>query len=107
MTNSRMPANAAFSGCAGIPSALRDGHAGRAADARSAQPAVAVRVLGEVLLGIVLGVIELGGRQDLARDRAVSRLRNRPLVLFARALRGPPPTSASVLQPPPLLPPDV
>ena len=49
-----------------------------AAHARAAEPAVAVRVLREVLLVVVLGVVELGRRQDLRRDRAVARRRQAP-----------------------------
>src|SRR4051812_3508814 len=45
-----------------------------AADAGAAEAAVAVRHLGQVLLVVLLGVIELAERGDLGRDRAVARL---------------------------------
>ena len=48
-----------------------DRDADRAGHARAAQTAVAVRVLRQVLLVVRLGVVELGRRQNLGRDRAV------------------------------------
>src|SRR5664280_1095993 len=45
-------------------------HANRTADSGSCQPAVAVRVLLEVLLVVALGEVELGGGTDFGRDRA-------------------------------------
>src|SRR5215204_7717295 len=47
----------------------------RARHARPAQPAVAVRHLGEVLLVVVLGVVEVARGRDLRRDLAVARAR--------------------------------
>src|SRR4029077_1481979 len=58
----------------------------RAADARAAKPAVAIGILRQVLLVVVLGEVELRGRQDLRSDRAMTRLPERELVLVARAL---------------------
>ena len=49
------------------------GHADRAGDARAADAAVPVRVLREVLLVVVLGVVERPRRLDLGRDLAVAR----------------------------------
>src|SRR5689334_22348783 len=46
--------------------------ADRAAHAGAAEPAVAVRVLAQVLLVIVLGVVEHRRRQDLGGDRRVA-----------------------------------
>ena len=53
--------------------ARRDAGADRAGDAGAAEPAVAVRVLGQVLLVVVLGVVERPGLGDLGRDLAVAR----------------------------------
>ena len=50
-------------------------HADRTADAGAAEPAVAARILRQVLLVVVLGVVELGRRQNLGGDRRRSRLR--------------------------------
>src|SRR5215468_9589813 len=58
----------------------------RAADARPAESAVPARVLREVLLVVVLGVVELGGRQDLRGDRAEPARGERVLVRGARRL---------------------
>src|SRR5258708_5597204 len=88
MMNSRIPADAAFSGCSDIAGGLRDGHADGTADAGTAKPAVAVRVLRQVLLVVVLGVIELRRRQDLGGDRAEPGFRQGALVLVAAPLRG-------------------
>src|SRR5450759_1808193 len=63
----------------------RPGDAHGTGDSRSPQAAVAIEILREVLLVGVLGVIELGGGQDLGRDGAVARGRELPLE---RALRG-------------------
>src|SRR5258707_8458870 len=52
----------------------------RAGDTGAADAAVAPRVLGEVLLVIVLGVVELERLTDLGRDRSVARLREDRLV---------------------------
>src|SRR3954447_3640425 len=48
------------------------GYSDRAAHAGAADAAVTVRVLREVLLVIVLGVVELAGICDLGRDVAVA-----------------------------------
>src|SRR5438105_13793917 len=67
------------SSCANLATkACGAGHAG------AAQAAVPARILGQVLLVVVLGVIErrLGG--DLRRDLPVPRLRQRLLILLAR-----------------------
>src|SRR5215213_5585628 len=58
-------------GGAPVGNRLGAGHADWAAHARSAEPAVAVRVLGEVLLVVVLGVVVLARVGDLGRDLAV------------------------------------
>src|SRR5436190_17157225 len=52
--------------------AAKDDDADLAADAGAAEPAVAVRVLRQVLLVVVLGVEELRRRHDLGGDRAVA-----------------------------------
>src|SRR4051812_13246505 len=52
----------------------------RARDARAAETTVAVRVLGEVLLVVLLGVIKLRCVEDLRGNRAVACLRDRLLV---------------------------
>src|SRR5262249_39903845 len=56
------------------------GEARRALDAGAAQPAIAPRVLCEILLMIVLGVVELGRFHDLRRDRAITRRAQQALV---------------------------
>src|SRR5205823_9397079 len=73
----------------GLPddrAALAEPH--RAGDAGAAQAAVAVRVLRQVLLVVVLGVVERAGRRDLGADRAVARVREDGLVRLARRLGG-------------------
>src|SRR5690242_17459381 len=67
-------------------SLLRQPH--RAADAGATEAAVALGVLGEVLLVVVLGVVELGRREDLGGDRAVARLAQHLLVRVPRGLGG-------------------
>ena len=57
-----------------------------AGHARAAEPAVAVRVLREVLLVVRLRVVELGRRQDLGRDRTVARPRSAPFWNASRDL---------------------
>src|SRR6187402_2298943 len=57
-------------------------------DPAAAQSAIAVRVLGEVLLVIFLGVIKLGRVTDLRRDGGAVRLRQRLLVLALAGLGG-------------------
>src|SRR5581483_10291281 len=59
-----------------------------AGDAGAAKPAVAVRVLGEVLLVVVLGEIEFGRRQDLGGDRSEPARLQRLLVGCLRGFRG-------------------
>src|SRR5712664_4119294 len=59
---------------------------GGADDAGAAEAAVAGGVLGEVLLVIVLGVVELGGVDDLGGDLVVTRRREPTLVRSARGL---------------------
>src|SRR5690349_10268897 len=55
------------------PRLLLDGaDAHRAGDAGASEPAVPVRVLGQVLLVVVLGVVERAGGCDLGRDLAVA-----------------------------------
>src|SRR5437764_2331073 len=70
-----------------IPLRTARGQPDRAAHAGPAQAAVAVRVLGEVLLVVGLGVIELAGRRDLGRDLAVAGLRQLVAVRAPRQLR--------------------
>src|SRR5262249_39557434 len=62
-------------------------NAHRAADSGSAEAAVAVRVLAEILLVIVLGVIELRRRADLRGDETVALLFQRLLERFLRLER--------------------
>src|SRR6266849_2167921 len=56
------------------------GEPGRAAHARAAAAAIAPRVLGEVLLLVVLGVVELGRWADFRRDGLVAGLAEHALV---------------------------
>src|SRR5262245_9889814 len=63
-----------------------DAGANRAGDARAAEPAIAARVLGEILLVVVLGEIELGRGQDLGRDRPEAARGERLLVSCLRRL---------------------
>ena len=51
----------------------RDARPDLAGDAGAAEPAIAARVLGEVLLVVVLGEVERAGLGDLGRDRRRSR----------------------------------
>src|SRR5438132_12251408 len=60
----------------------------RAGDAGTAEPAVAVRVLREVLLVVRLGVVERPGRRDLGRDLAVAGALQLCLEHVARRLGG-------------------
>src|SRR6266581_7633393 len=60
--------------------------ADRAAHAGATEAAVPVPILREVLLMVVLGVVELGRRLDLRRDRAVSRRGQLLLERVARSL---------------------
>src|SRR5438270_7141343 len=72
------------------PAMLRRGGAGthRARDAGATESAVAARVLGQVLLVVVLGVVERPGVGDLGRDLAQAALVQRRPVALARAARG-------------------
>src|SRR5580692_6040299 len=63
-------------------------NANRAAHAGAVVGAVAVRHLVQVLLVVVLGEVELAGRNDLGRDLAVAVLRQLLAVLGCRPLRG-------------------
>src|ERR1700694_2604065 len=58
----------------------------RAADPGSAQAAVAARILREVLLMVVLGVVELRRRNNLGRDGSVAGLLEFALKRIARGL---------------------
>src|SRR4051794_217683 len=69
-------------------SARRRAGADGAAHARAAEAAVAHRVLVQVLLVVVLGVVERAGRGDLAGDRAAPARRERLVVRLARPLDG-------------------
>src|SRR5215210_3393434 len=60
----------------------------RAGDAGAAEPAVAVRVLREVLLVVRLRVVERPGGRDLRRDLAEPGGVERRLVALARGLHG-------------------
>src|SRR6516225_4328442 len=60
--------------------------ADRTRDAGAAMAAIAVGVLGEILLVVVLGEIERAGRDDLGGDRPVAGLRQRLGVAVARGL---------------------
>src|SRR5207244_3484814 len=51
-----------------------DAGSNRAGDARSTQPAIALRVLGKVLLVVVLGEVEDGAGDDLGGDRSEAAL---------------------------------
>src|SRR6185369_15460464 len=60
----------------------------RTRDAGPAEPAVSVRVLREVLLVIVLGVIERARVEDLGGNRVVALLLQRDVVRGLRRERG-------------------
>src|SRR4029450_8232588 len=96
MMNSNRPAKVAPSGCSlTSPPALKlrrrrwslgDGtETGRTRHAGAAETTVAVRVLREILLVVILGVIELRSRGDFRGNRPVAGLRQRALILVARA----------------------
>src|SRR5215207_5025797 len=87
ITNKSTPASVARTGYSAMTTPLRDVHADGAGDAGAADPAVAVGVLRKVLLVVVLGKVELGRRQNLGRDRTVTGLGERLLVLAARPFR--------------------
>src|SRR5688572_32764613 len=59
----------------------------RTGNAGAAQPAVAAGILGEVLLVVFLGIVELRRRTDLGRDRAEAGLAERLLKLGLRGER--------------------
>src|SRR5574337_320288 len=63
---------------------IRLRHADRTAHARAAQAAIAPRVLGEILLVILLGVVELGRQANLRGDRAVPGSAQALLVALPR-----------------------
>src|SRR4051794_30116980 len=65
-----------------------DARADGAGDAGAAQPAIAARVPGEVLLVVVLGEVELAGRDDLRRDRPDAACRQRLAVDSLAVLGG-------------------
>src|SRR6478672_9627981 len=67
---------------------LRRRHADRAREAGATEPAVAVRVRGEVLLVIRLGVVEGPGLHDLGGDVAEAGVRQHLLEHVARVLGG-------------------
>src|SRR5438105_12285579 len=67
-------------GCRGDP--------GRAGDAGAAEPAIAERVLRQILLVIILGEIEGRRIADLGGDRAVSCRTELLLKAFARSFGG-------------------
>src|SRR4051794_9943004 len=60
------------SGTSGMEASLLGAQPDRAGHARAAQAAVPVRVLGQVLLVVLLGVVERAGRRDLRRDLPVA-----------------------------------
>src|ERR1700756_372810 len=66
----------------------RDADADRAGHAGAAEPAIARRILGEVLLVIVLGEIECARRRDLGGDAAKTPRRQRLLVGGLRGVGG-------------------
>src|SRR5258705_3199604 len=64
----------------------RNARADRAAHAGAAEPAIARRVLGQILLVIVLGEVERRRVDDLGRDRIEAALLERLLVHCLRGL---------------------
>src|SRR5579859_6318995 len=66
----------------------RDAGADRAADPGPAKPAIAERVLRQILLVIILGEIELRRLADFGRDGVVSRALEPRLIALARGLGG-------------------
>src|SRR5688572_19339703 len=71
------------------PGARRGRDADRAGHSRAAEPAVAARVLGEILLVVVLGEVERPGLDDLRRDRPVAARFQRLAVGALGRLRRP------------------
>src|ERR1700730_1192624 len=72
----------------GLGRRRRLGEARRAGDAGATDAAVAPGILGQVLLVIVLGVVELGRLPNLGGDLAVARLREDRLVGLLRGQGG-------------------
>src|SRR5215218_2848886 len=70
------------------PLGLGCDHADRAADTRSAEAAVAVRVLLQVLLVVRLGVVELARRRQFRGDLAVAGAAQLVRIHHSRALDG-------------------
>src|SRR5689334_2017015 len=68
----------------GDTGADRTGHAG------AAKPTITARVLGEILLMITLGEVELRRIENFRRDRAVALLADRLGIERLRSLCGPP-----------------
>src|SRR5712692_932561 len=64
-----------------------DADADRARHAGAAKPAIAGRILGQILLMIVLGKIELAGWRNLGGDRADTFCGKRVLIHRLRSLR--------------------
>jgi hypothetical protein len=62
-------------------------HVHQRGDAGTAQAAITARVLGEILLVVVLGVVELGGVEDLGGHRWEAGLGELLLVALARGQR--------------------
>src|SRR5215510_16469205 len=85
-------AKTAAQACAAVQAATsielvrHDAGADLAGDAGAAEPAIAHRVLGEILLVIVLGEVELRRVEDLRGDRAIALHLQRLLVLGLREL---------------------
>src|SRR5688572_30393507 len=67
---------------------MRSEDSGRTGDAGAAQPAIAVRVPGEVLLVVILGVIELGRGANFGGNRSEAFGLQRLLVHLLRLRRG-------------------
>src|ERR1700681_2438832 len=64
------------------------GRADRARNAGAAQPAISVRILGEILLMVILGEIEFARIDDLGGDGAITLLTQFLLVHHLRGLGG-------------------
>src|SRR3954470_17938039 len=65
-----------------------DAGADRAGHAGAAEPAIARRILREILLVIVLGEKKLAGRRDLGGDRTEALRGQRLLIGGLRGVRG-------------------
>jgi hypothetical protein len=57
-------------------------------DPRPPQPAIPARILGQILLVVVLGVVELAGRHDLGGDPLVAGVPELGLIRLARPFGG-------------------